>query len=113
MTSIFDGGRTEDMRKSVFLSIRENRFELVFPKFSIESYMFESQFYFLVKFQEEEEGEEGPSTERRTSRGYQFRQRHLSNIISTIEAREKEEGKEGEPQRVRLFLFFTSVFINL
>ena len=48
--------------------------------------------------------------ERRTSRGYQFRQRHLSNIMSTIEAREKEEGKEGETQRVRLLL--VSVIFN-
>ena len=68
--------------------------------------MFEWQCYFLVKFQEEEESEEAPlpSVERRASRGYQFRQRYLSNIMSTIEARGKEEGKEEETQRVRLFL---------
>ena len=70
-------------------------------------------FIFGLNFQEEEESEEAPSVERRTSRGYQFRQRHLSNIMSTIEAREKEEGKEGETQRVRLLLVYFSRQLSL
>ena len=63
---------------------------------------------FWVEFQEED-GEEAPSVERRTSRGYQSRQRYLSDIITTVKAREKAEGKEGEPQRVRLFMFYFSL----
>ena len=66
----------------------------------------------MVKFQDEEEGEEAPSVDRRPSRGYQFRQHHLSDILSTIEAKEKEEGKEGEPQRVRLFVVESSMIFN-
>ena len=63
---------------------------------------------FWVEFQEED-GEEAPSVERRISRGYQFRQRYLSDIITTVKAREKAEGKEGKPQRVRLFMFYFSL----
>lgn len=63
---------------------------------------------FWLNFQEEEESEEAPSVERRPSRGYQFRQGYLSNIMSTIEASEKEEGKERETQWVRLFLAYFS-----